>query len=158
MHFFFLNERSRFLLLRSNLGKFANHASSFRIASMLSTTGYHYHPLHRADDAGSTPLLEAVRGGYHAIVKLLLGKGANLELREPGTVLCDAVLTGNVVQLKLLLDCGADANATNYVRWAPFFSLCRLSWDELRKVAAVPDTGSVVCGRIVVGSMNSEAP
>lgn len=87
----------------------------FDSASMLSTTGDSHHPLHRADDAGSTPLLEAVRGGYHALVEVLLGEGAELELRDPGTVLCDAVLTGNMDQLKLLLDCGADANATNYV-------------------------------------------
>jgi hypothetical protein len=30
-------------------------------------------------------------------------------------------------------------------------------WGELLKVAVVPDTGSVVCGRIVVGTMNSDA-
>jgi len=64
----------------------------------------------KADD-GTTALMEASRYGYPEIVKLLLEKGADMDIRKTGgglTTLEFASVGGSVDVIKLLLENGAD--------------------------------------------------
>jgi hypothetical protein len=73
--------------------------------------------INKADEYGLMPLHYAVGGGNVEIVKLLLGKGADVNAKEwyeDKTPLHYAVEGGNVEIVKLLLDKGANVNARNW--------------------------------------------
>jgi ankyrin repeat protein len=66
------------------------------------------------DKWGSTPLLQAVQNGKIEVVKLLLGKGANIEAASgDGTSLILAAAAGNIEIVQVLLEKGANTGATD---------------------------------------------
>jgi len=74
--------------------------------------------LERRNHHGISPLAAAARGGKHCVVQLLLGYGANTEAKEKvyqATALQLAFEKGAVAVecIRLLLEKGADANATD---------------------------------------------
>ena len=69
--------------------------------------------LDRRDGQGATALLWAVRGGYHAIVRLLLEKGANIDAKDnyKRTALTTAAAYRDEDIVRLLLKKGANIEA-----------------------------------------------
>ena len=69
------------------------------------------------DRWGGTPLSDAVREGHAAIARRLVQDGAMLSYDEAraSSELCEYAKTGDVQQINLLLECGADGNAADYV-------------------------------------------
>ena len=72
--------------------------------------------LNRRDGEGMTALLWAARRGHEAIVRLLLEKGANIEVnsRFDGTALVQAAGYGHEAIVRLLLEKGANLEVINY--------------------------------------------
>ena len=68
------------------------------------------------DRWGGTALAEAVREGHTKVVEYLCGQGASLMWDEAKTSgeLCEFARAGDVERVKMLLDCGCDANAADY--------------------------------------------
>lgn len=73
------------------------------------------------DNTGRTALLEAAKAGHEDILHTLLSRGAKLALdpQAQAQALCGAVSRGDTVQLKHLLQAGADPNAADYDRRTP---------------------------------------
>ncbi|KAM4057050.1 ankyrin repeats (3 copies) domain-containing protein [Hirsutella rhossiliensis] len=71
--------------------------------------------LEAGDANGMTPLMRAVDGGNAAVAKLLLDKGANMEVKNQysRTVLLQAMRNRHAAIVKLLLDKGADVEVKN---------------------------------------------
>lgn len=67
-----------------------------------------------ADKNGTSPLLEALKGGHDHTAEVLYGKGGRLLLQDAGPYLCSTVMTGDIELLKRLLAYGADPNSTDY--------------------------------------------
>ena len=68
-----------------------------------------------------SPLHVAVQRNYQDIAELLLKHGAVVDLRDLNdyTPLANAAWNGDLGMVKLLLDAGADINATNYQGHSP---------------------------------------
>jgi ankyrin repeat protein len=84
-------------------------------------------PLPHLEQKGNqeaTALMEAAKHPYAETVKLLIAKGANVNVSTPDgyTALIYAAYNGRNENVKLLLDAGADPNATgdnqNAAEWA----------------------------------------
>ena len=69
--------------------------------------------LNKCDSLGVTALIWAASGGYEAIVRLLLEKGADIETKDTlqQTALMHAVIGGHEAIVRLLLEKGADIEA-----------------------------------------------
>eukprot|EP00966_Prymnesium_polylepis_P324462 7380506-Prymnesium_polylepis.1 len=74
--------------------------------------------LNRKDNFGRTPLGNAMTKGHVAVVRAIRDAGGELgwDSSETASELCDRARAGHAQQLKLLLWCGADVNATDYDR------------------------------------------
>lgn len=62
-----------------------------------------------------SPLCEAIHAGHEAVVRMLIERGAGVDIadRSGYTPLARAILAKNSALLRLLLDSGADVNALN---------------------------------------------
>ena len=73
-------------------------------------------PVFRHSRWGGTALADAVREGHEHIAEFLRSKGGELlydEIRASGE-LCKYARNGDVKSVKMLLDCGVDANTAAY--------------------------------------------
>jgi ankyrin repeat protein len=68
------------------------------------------------DNLGGCALMEAVKAGQDDIIRLLMAKGATLNLlpAEQATLMCGAVSAGDIPRLKRLIRCKADVAASDY--------------------------------------------
>lgn len=73
-----------------------------------------------------SPLTKAARYGYHGIVKYLLDKGADIEIRsqQGNTPLLYAAWEGKLEMIKFLVAKGADIQAKNYLNWNALMQAC----------------------------------
>ncbi len=81
---------------------------------------------HEAPLTGATPLSQAVFGGHHELVKRLIGMGVNVNYQAPSrmgnpqeTVLTTAVINGDELMVRILLEAGADQSVTVMGRTLP---------------------------------------
>ncbi|HEX8297249.1 MAG TPA: ankyrin repeat domain-containing protein [Chthoniobacteraceae bacterium] len=82
----------------------------------------------------TTPLLTAVEQGDATMTKLLIEKGAKVELGRPFTgdrPLTSAAKGGNLPMMTLLLDAGADVNAPTKEGMTPLALVCERGREEL---------------------------
>ena len=72
--------------------------------------------LNKKDDGGRTALIWAAKGGYSAIVQLLLEKGADVDTKDHfgDTALISAAIGGYSAIVQLLLEKGAGVNTKGY--------------------------------------------
>ena len=75
--------------------------------------------LNKTDDWGMTALSWAARGGYEAVVRLLLKKGADVKAKDDTnlTALHEAAIHGHEAVARLLLEKGADVKAKDDINW-----------------------------------------
>ncbi|CAM9219372.1 unnamed protein product [Scytosiphon promiscuus] len=73
------------------------------------------------DETGTTPLIFAAQGGYTRVVKMLLQKGANVEVQADNgfTALHAAAMFGHPNVAQALLDAGADKDVRNEEGFTP---------------------------------------
>jgi ankyrin repeat protein len=76
------------------------------------------------DRKGYTPLNRALANGHEAVERLLIDKGADVNVRTPDfyryTALICALQNGHEAVAGLLIDKGADVNAHNKHGWTAF--------------------------------------
>ena len=90
--------------------QFAIRTGKKRAAKMLIKAGAN---LNTENKYGATPLFLAVDQGWYDVVKMLIEGGAGNEIREnQGIMLHAAARKGSLELVKLLVDNGADVNAT----------------------------------------------
>jgi ankyrin repeat protein len=80
---------------------------------------------------GLTPLLYAVRQGYHESAEALLKAGADVNAKSKGdgtTPLLMAVINGHFDLAKTLIDRGADVNAQSDQGVAPLYGVLNIEW------------------------------
>ena len=80
---------------------------------------------------GLTPLLYAVRQGFHEATAALLGAGAEVNTPSLGdgtTPLLMAIINGHFDLAKTLLDRGADPNATSVQGVGPLYGVLNVEW------------------------------
>mmetsp|Transcript_22528 Transcript_22528/g.58745 ORF Transcript_22528/g.58745 Transcript_22528/m.58745 type:complete len:645 (-) Transcript_22528:387-2321(-) len=76
------------------------------------------------DAMGCSPLHDAVKHGHRAAAEFLRSNGAELNLEDPGSALCNAVFRGQADLLQLYLDFGANPNEGDYDRRTPMHIAC----------------------------------
>jgi ankyrin repeat protein len=80
---------------------------------------------------GLTPLLYAVRQGFHESTAALLTAGADVNMASAGdrtTPLLMAIINGHFDLAKTLLERGADANATSDQGVSPLYGVLNVEW------------------------------
>jgi ankyrin repeat protein len=80
---------------------------------------------------GLTPLLYAVRQGYHESAEALLKAGADVNARSKGdgtSPLLMAIINGHFDLAKTLIDRGADVNAHSDQGVAPLYGVLNIEW------------------------------
>ncbi|KAJ4129028.1 hypothetical protein NW768_007557 [Fusarium equiseti] len=115
------NCRSKSIILSSPLLLASKRGSSHIFQTLLSH--YNLDP-ECSDSKGWTPLHHAAAGGHLAIVKLLIGRGVDLELMNCysngcQTPLLVAIMGGQEEIVRLLVESGAHINGGNYHRRTP---------------------------------------
>ena len=85
---------------------------------------------------GATALLEAAKLTNSATLKLLLERGAKVDLTDDHgiTPLMQAAMTGQLENVKLLLDAGANVNAMNQFHLTPFLIAAIRDNNEVTKL------------------------
>ena len=155
--------------------------SAERVAARLVERNWHRArglargPRQRFPAAGSkTPLLYAARAGDLAATKLLVERGAQLELADGNgvTPLLEAVLNANAFRVKregrtdhlavasALLDAGANVDAMDWYGEAPLWAAVDLRNLELGpadKRTGVRDEALALIGRLLDGGANPNA-
>ncbi|KAH9605867.1 hypothetical protein KSS87_001491 [Heliosperma pusillum] len=71
------------------------------------------------DNMGTTPLLEAIKNGHDKVAALLQNKGATMDVKNVGSVLCTTVANGDSEYLKRLLSNGISPNSRDYDHRTP---------------------------------------
>ena len=68
----------------------------------------------RTDAFGNTPMQEAAKGNYKAIIDLLASHGGTMKLADPGTILCNATFACDLPLLRNLLAGGVPPDSADY--------------------------------------------
>ncbi|KAF9768913.1 hypothetical protein IL306_013723 [Fusarium sp. DS 682] len=120
----------------------AARSGSTEIVEMLLKEGHKIDVKIDDDFARTTPLVAAARDGHKEIVTKLIEKGANIEYTSPegNTPLISAIAATEPTIAKMLLDAGADINATDSAGW----SSVHLSYSKLECMKILLDAGADV--------------